>query len=54
MGAYVAVGVASFILIVMVVGLSLLTIKKGYGYKHSIDPLPEENENGEKDIEEKK
>jgi len=34
--------VISLILTVVILLLSLLTISKGYGYKHSIDPLPED------------
>ncbi|MCM3740487.1 YtzI protein [Oceanobacillus luteolus] len=44
MGAYVAVVAASIVLIIMVVVGSLITINKGYGYKHSVDPLPEDEE----------
>lgn len=36
--------IASVVLVVVVVVLSLMTINKGYGYKHSIDPLPEDDE----------
>jgi len=36
--------VISIILTVVILLLSLLTISKGYGYKHTIDP-PVKNEN---------
>lgn len=38
--------VISIILTVVILLLSLLTISKGYGYKHTIDPL-ENNEHEE-------
>jgi len=40
-----AVAVFSALIIVMVLVLSLVTLSKGYGYKHTIDPLPEEKDN---------
>lgn len=39
-----AVVVISAIIIVMVLVLSLITLSKGYGYKHTVDPLPDEKE----------
>lgn len=39
---FTGVMIASIALVILVVALSLLTINKGYGYKHTIDPLPEE------------
>jgi len=45
MGAIVAVVGASLILIVMVIVLSLITINKGYGYKHTVDPHPDDEKN---------
>ena len=37
--------VISLILTVFVLVLSLVTISKGYGYKHTIDPLEKKDEN---------
>lgn len=37
--------IAGTVLTVIVLLLSLLTLKQGYGYKHTIDPHPEEDEN---------
>ena len=34
------VAVICIVITVIVVFLSILTLDKGYGYKHSIDPLP--------------
>ncbi|WP_084268684.1 YtzI protein [Oceanobacillus damuensis] len=51
MGAYIAVGIVSVAIVGLVVGLSLATLSKGYGYKHSIDPLPAGKK--EEDLEEK-
>lgn len=42
MGTYITVGVISIVVILLVVVLSLVTLSKGYGYKHSVDPLPED------------
>jgi len=36
--------VISIILTVIILILTLVTISKGYGYKHTIDPLVKENE----------
>ena len=44
MGAYIVVGVVSLLVVAMVLVLSMVTISKGYGYKHSIDSLPDEVE----------
>lgn len=41
MFTYVAI---SIVVVVIVLVLSLITITKGYAYKHSIDPLPDDNE----------
>ena len=37
--------VVSLILTVIVLILSLITISKGYGYKHTIDPLVKDDQN---------
>ena len=34
------VAVICIVITIIVVYLSILTLDKGYGYKHSIDPLP--------------
>lgn len=44
MGTYITVGIISIVVVGLVVLLSLVTLSKGYGYKHSVDPLPEEDE----------
>ncbi|MFC4025390.1 YtzI protein [Oceanobacillus longus] len=49
MGTYITVGIVSLIVVVIVVGLSLVTLSKGYGYKHSVDPLPDDHK--EEDME---
>jgi len=36
--------IASIISIIIVFYLSILTLNKGYGYKQTVDPLPEEVE----------
>lgn len=45
MGSYIGVIAVSVIVVAMVIILSLVTLSKGYGYKHKIDPLPDEKEN---------
>lgn len=45
--------VVSIIVILFVLILSLITISKGYGFKHSVDPHPEESRKDEK-VDEKK
>lgn len=51
MGAIVAVVAGSIVLVVLVVVLSLATINKGYGYKHTVDPLPDDEATEEKEKE---
>lgn len=41
--------VVSIIFILFVLVLSLLTITKGYGFKHSVDPHPGEDKQDEHD-----
>ena len=53
MGAYVAVGFGSIVFIAIVIILSLATIKKGYSYKHSVDPHPGEGKEIDKETSEK-
>jgi len=36
--------IVSLVLTLIVLALTLLTISKGYGYKHTIDPKVPENE----------
>ncbi|SHH12927.1 MULTISPECIES: YtzI protein [Virgibacillus] len=49
MSTIMIVSTISFVVVILVLVLSLITIKKGYAYKHQIDPLPEEgNDNNEK------
>ncbi|MDC3417101.1 YtzI protein [Aquibacillus salsiterrae] len=33
----------------LVLGLSIMTINKGYAYKQTIDPLPDKAEEGDKE-----
>ncbi|WP_246569887.1 YtzI protein [Lentibacillus saliphilus] len=40
MGIYIMIAVITISVLV----LSLITISKGYAYKHTIDPLPEDEE----------
>ncbi|MBY7142252.1 YtzI protein [Virgibacillus sp. NKC19-3] len=47
MGDYLLVGIISIIAVVGVLLLSLLTLSKGYAYKHSIDPHPDEEQSEE-------
>lgn len=35
--------IVCFIIIILVLGLSIATINKGYQYEHKVDPLPENN-----------
>ncbi|WP_087974481.1 YtzI protein [Oceanobacillus rekensis] len=49
MGTYLTVGIVSLVFVGMVVALSLVTLSKGYGYKHSVDSLPDNDK--EEDIE---
>ncbi|MBP1968551.1 Ca2+/H+ antiporter [Virgibacillus natechei] len=41
MAIYV-VAIISILVVAFVLILSLVTISKGYAYKHSVDPLPDE------------
>lgn len=41
--------VIGLLLTVGVLLLSLLTISKGYGYKHTVDPLVKDNDNKEEE-----
>lgn len=34
--------IISILIVIIVLLLSILTISKGYSYKHTIDPIPEE------------
>jgi len=43
--------VISIVVVLLVVVLSLVTLSKGYAYKHSVDPLPDDGE--DKNLEEK-
>ena len=49
MAAYVAVIATSIVLVVLVVVLSLVTINKGYSFKHTVDPHPDEEADKEKE-----
>lgn len=51
MAAYVAVIATSIAFVGFVIGASLLTINKGYSYKHTIDELPDEETDNEKEKE---
>lgn len=45
------------LIVAAVLGLSLLTTHKGYEYKHTVDPLPDDEErerNGEKENQQEK
>ncbi|MRH43750.1 YtzI protein [Aquibacillus halophilus] len=35
------------LVILFVLGLSLMTINKGYNYKHTVDPIPEKGTDDE-------
>ncbi|QGH33061.1 YtzI protein [Gracilibacillus salitolerans] len=39
--------IVCIIIVIAVLALSIMTLNKGYGYKHTIDPLPSEQENSE-------
>ncbi|SHG09127.1 YtzI protein [Ornithinibacillus halophilus] len=45
--------VIAIVIIIAVLLLSLMTINKGYAYKHTIDPLPSEENETENNEEEK-
>ncbi|CDQ40995.1 MULTISPECIES: YtzI protein [Virgibacillus] len=47
MSTYIVVIIACIIVVAIVLILSLVTISKGYAYKHEIDPLPDEWETTE-------
>ncbi|WP_010651815.1 YtzI protein [Oceanobacillus massiliensis] len=49
MATYITVGIASIIVVGLVVLLSLTTLSKGYSYKHSVDPLPEDDKEDDKE-----
>lgn len=34
--------IISIVIVIIVLLLSILTISKGYSYKHTVDPIPEE------------
>ncbi|AZV44819.1 MULTISPECIES: YtzI protein [Peribacillus] len=36
--------IVSILIILIVIFLSVLTVNKGYAYKHTIDPAPESDE----------
>ncbi|GIO27174.1 YtzI protein [Ornithinibacillus bavariensis] len=40
------VAIVCIVITIIVVALSILTLDKGYGYKHTIDPLPSESDKG--------
>ncbi|WP_096270903.1 YtzI protein [Paucisalibacillus globulus] len=42
------VAVICIVITVIVVYLSILTLDKGYGYKHTVDPLPTDVEEDKK------
>ncbi|WP_081755799.1 YtzI protein [Paucisalibacillus sp. EB02] len=44
------VAVICIVITVIVVFLSILTLDKGYGYKHTVDPLPSDVEEEKEDI----
>ncbi|WP_143833769.1 YtzI protein [Oceanobacillus senegalensis] len=46
MGTLVGVIVVSVIFVILILLLTLTQTKKAYDYKHTIDPLPDENNNG--------
>jgi hypothetical protein len=43
MGSYLTVVIISLVFVGMVVALSLVTLSKGYGYKHSVDSYPDKD-----------
>ena len=43
----ITVIVVCIIIVAAVTGLSIWTTSKGYAYKHTVDPLPEEKEDKE-------
>ncbi|UJL46939.1 YtzI protein [Virgibacillus sp. NKC19-16] len=47
MGDYIIVVIVSIIVVIGVLLLSLLTLSKGYAYKHSVDPLPDDDKSNE-------
>ena len=49
MGSYLTVVIISLAFVGMVVALSLVTLSKGYGYKHSVDSIPDKDK--EDDVE---
>lgn len=42
MFTFVSVLIVCFIVIILVLGLTIFTINKGYQYEHKVDPLPEQ------------
>lgn len=46
--------VISIVLTVLVLILSLITISKGYGYKHTVDPIQKEDDQDTQNNEEEK
>ncbi|WP_407271723.1 YtzI protein [Radiobacillus sp. PE A8.2] len=50
---FITIAIICTILVIAVLGLSIMTINKGYSYKHTVDPLPEEvdKDNDKKDNE---
>ncbi|MDC3413571.1 YtzI protein [Aquibacillus sp. 3ASR75-11] len=41
----IVIFIIGFFIVLMVLGLSILTINKGYSYQHKIDPLPQDKIN---------
>lgn len=47
------VAIVCIVITIIVVFLSILTLNKGYGYKHKVDPLPTNIEGEKSSIEDK-
>lgn len=55
MGGFTVMWIILIICIVIVIGvlfLSVATLSKGYAYKHTIDPLPEEQKKESQSVQE--
>lgn len=44
--------IVCIIVVIAVLWLSIMTLNKGYGYKHTVDPLPGEQEKSEERLNE--
>ncbi|WP_077302715.1 YtzI protein [Virgibacillus pantothenticus] len=47
MSTAMIISIISIVVVIFVLVLSIVTISKGYAYKHEVDPMPEGQDNNE-------